>query len=237
VTGVFVTATDTGVGKTVVAAGVTLALRARGHAVGVAKPVQSGAAASDPGGDAMVLKRWTRVEDPIEELAPFCFAAPLAPLEAARLEGRALGLDEVVDRVRALERRYDALVVEGAGGLLVPVGEDWTIADLAASLGLPLLVVARPGLGTVNHTALTVLAARQLGIEPLGIVLNGAGDESSAANARMIERLADVEVLGWTPWLEGELTAERVRQLIEDHIDVDALTDSAVIDRSRASRA
>jgi dethiobiotin synthetase len=185
----------------------------------------------------MVLKRWTRVEDPIEELAPFCFAAPLAPLEAARLEGRALDLDEVVERVRALERRYDALVVEGAGGLLVPVGEDWTIADLAASLGLPLLVIARPGLGTVNHTALTVLAARQLGIEPLGIVLNGPGDESSAANARMIERLADVEVLGWTPWLEGELTAERVRQLIEDHIDVDALINAAVLRASSASAA
>ncbi len=231
-TGLFVTATDTGVGKTVLTAGLAIALRARGHSVGVVKPVQSGALAGDPDGDAVLLKRWTGVAEPVDEIAPYCFAAPLAPLVAAEREGRAVDRADVVERVRALADRYEAILVEGAGGLLVPVGEDWTVADLAVSLGLPLVVVARAGLGTVNHTALTVLAARQLGLEPIGVVLNGAADASSRTNARLIERLAGVPVLGQTPWLEGELTPERLGTLVEEHVDVDALARAAI--RSKA---
>jgi dethiobiotin synthetase len=229
--GLFVTGTDTGVGKTVLAAGIVLALRARGHSVGVVKPIQSGARAGDPYGDAMLLKRWTGVSELAEEIAPYSFAAPLAPLVAAELEGRAVDCADAVARVRGVAERYEAVVVEGAGGFLVPVGEDWTIADLAAALGLPLLVVARAGLGTVNHTALTVLAARRLGLEPVGVVLNGAADESSPDNARLIEQLAGVPVRGRTPLLEGELTGERLRMLVEANVDVGALADAAI--RSR----
>lgn len=235
-TGLFVTGTDTGVGKTVLTAGLALALRARGHFVGVAKPVQSGALAADPAGDAMLLRRWTGVAEQGEEIAPYSFAAPLAPLVAARLEGRTVDRAEVAARVRALAARYEAVLVEGAGGLLVPVGEDWTVADLALSLGLPLLVVARAGLGTVNHTALTVLVARRLGLEPVGVIVNGARDESSQTNAELIERLADVPVLGETPWLDGELTAERLRALVEERVDVDALARVAIRPRE-VSRA
>ncbi len=234
--GLFVTGTDTGVGKTVLTAGLALALRARGHSVGVVKPVQSGALAADPEGDAMLLKRWTEVVEPAAEIAPFCFAAPLAPLVAAELEGGTVDLADVVERVRALAARYESVVVEGAGGLLVPVGEDWTIADLAVTLGLPLIVVARAGLGTVNHTALSVLAARQLGLEPLGVILNGVRDESSQTNARLIEPLAGVPVLGQTPWLEGELTSERLRTLVEENVDVGALARAAIHPRE-VSRA
>jgi dethiobiotin synthetase len=211
------------VGKTVLTAGLVLALRARGHSVGVVKPVQSGALASDPAGDAMLLKRWTGAVESVEEIAPYCFAAALAPLVAAGLEGRSVERAEVVARVRAVAERYDAILVEGAGGLLVPLGRDWTVADLAVSLGLPLLVLARAGLGTVNHTTLTVLAARQLGLDPIGVVLNGAADESSRTNARLIERLAAVPVLGQTPWLDGELTPERLQALVEENVDLDAV--------------
>jgi dethiobiotin synthetase len=227
--GLFVTGTDTGVGKTVITAGLVRALRARGHAVGVAKPVQSGALAADVEGDAMLLKTWTGVTDPIEEIAPFCFSAPLAPVVAAALEGRTLALAEVAERVRALAAGYEeGLIVEGAGGLLVPVGEDWTIGDLARELDLPLLVVARAGLGTVNHTVLSVVAARQLGLETVGVVLNGSGDDSSRTNGRLIERLAAVPVLGRTPELAGEPTAERLQRLVEENVDLDTLARLAV---------
>ena len=229
--GLFVTGTDTGVGKTVLTAGIVLALRARGHSVGVAKPIQSGARADDPDGDAMLLKRWTGASESAEEIAPYAFAAPLAPLVAAELEGRAVDRADAVAAVRRVAERYEAVVVEGAGGFLVPVGKDWAIADLAAALGLPLLVVARAGLGTVNHTALTVLAARRLGLEPVGVILNGPGDESSPDNARLIARLAGVPVLGHTPLLEGELTGERLRLLVEANVDVGALAGAAI--RSR----
>ena len=108
--GLFVTGTDTSVGKTVLAAGIVLALRARGHSVGVVKPIQSGARADDPDGDAMLLKRWTGVSEPAEEIAPYSFAAPLAPLVAAELEGRAVDRAQAVARVRAIAERYDGRV-------------------------------------------------------------------------------------------------------------------------------
>jgi dethiobiotin synthetase len=234
VNGLFVSGTDTGVGKTVVTAGIVCALRARGHAVGVVKPVQSGALTLDPEGDAMLLKRWTRVGESPGEIAPFSFVAPLAPSVAAELEGCAVDRTYVVAHVRALAERYEAVAVEGAGGLLVPLGDDWTIADLARDLALPLLVVARAGLGTVNHSALTVRVARDAGLEPIGVVLNGPADASTGTNARLIERIADVPVLGHVPQIDGELTGERLGRLVEDTVDVDVLEGVAIRQREVA---
>jgi dethiobiotin synthetase len=124
--------------------------------------------------------------------------------------------------------------MEGAGGLLVPLAEDWTIADLARDLALPVLVVARAGLGTVNHSALTVRVARESGLEPVGVVLNGRADASTETNARLIERIADVPVLGHVPQLDGELTGERLGRLVEDTIDVDVLAGVAISQREVA---
>jgi dethiobiotin synthetase len=205
--GVFVTGTDTGVGKTLVTAALAVALRARGLDAGIVKPVQSG------DGDAATLKRWAGLEEEPDEIAPYALATPLAPLVAARLEGRELRLEEVAARVRGLAERRQVTIVEGAGGLLVPVGPDWTIGDLAAALGLPLLIVARAGLGTVNHTLLTVSEARRLGLEVAGVVLNGRGDESEATNTELIESFGDVPVVARIPWLEGKITPARLRAL------------------------
>ena len=191
-TGLFVTGTDTGVGKTVVTAALALALKARGVDVGVVKPVQTG------DGDAGTLKSWAGLAEEPEEIAPFSFRAPLAPLIAARLEGRTLALGEVVARVRTLAERHEVVLIEGAGGLLVPVGPGWTIADLAAALGLPLLVVARAGLGTVNHTLLTIEVARRADLEIAAVVLNG-DDAIADSNARMIEEFGNVLVVQ-KPW-------------------------------------
>ncbi len=215
------TGTDTGVGKTVVTGGIVAALRARGHNVGVAKPLQSGALADDPAGDAMLLREWSGVSETATEIAPYSFAAALAPSVAAELEGRVVTLVDAVDAVHAIAERHDAVVVEGAGGLIVPLGPDWTVADLAVALALPVLVVARAGLGTVNHSSLTVRVLRSLGLDPVGVVLNGPADESSRRNAQLIEELADVRVLGHTPAVDGELD---VRKLVEDNIDLDAVT-------------
>ena len=218
--GLFVTGTDTGIGKTVVTGGIVAALRARGHDVGVAKPLQSGALADDPTGDAMLLREWTGVPETADEIAPYSFSAALAPSVAAELSGRVVTLSDAVHAVQTIAERHDAVVVEGAGGLIVPLGPGWTVADLAVALALPVLVVARARLGTVNHSTLTVQALRSLGLEPAGVVLNGTADESSERNAQLIEELADVRVLGHTPVLEGELDP---RRLVEDNIDLDAL--------------
>jgi dethiobiotin synthetase len=212
VNGLFVTGTDTGVGKTLVTAAVALALRARGVGAGVVKPVQTGE------GDAPTLKALVGLEQELDEIAPFSYRAPLAPLVAARLEGRPPGLAEVVDRVRGLSARHELTIVEGVGGLLVPVGDGWTVADLAADLGLPVLVVARAGLGTVNHTLLTLAEARRRGLEIAGVVLNGRRDESSETNPGLIESFGDVPVLARILWLD-EPTSERLLEL-DLHLDL-----------------
>jgi len=189
--GFFVTATDTGVGKTFVTAALATALRARGRDVAVFKPVQSGATAEDPSGDAVLLGA-----DCV-----FAFAAPLAPLVAARAEGRTIELEPILARARELAREHELLLVEGAGGLLVPLAEDLDLADLAVALGLPLVIVARAGLGTVNHTLLTIEAARARGLKLAGVVLNGRSDESTAENAALIEAGSGVRVAARVPWL------------------------------------
>jgi len=189
--GYFITATDTAVGKTVVTAGLAASLRARGLDVAVFKPVQSGALANDPTGDAALLGA-----DCL-----YSFAAPLAPLVAARAEGTKIELEPILARARELAREHELLLVEGAGGLLVPLAPGLDVADLAAALGLPLIVVARAGLGTVNHTLLTIEAARARGLELTGVVLNGESDESATDNATLIEAGSGVRVLAQVPRL------------------------------------
>ncbi len=189
--GYFVTATDTGVGKTVVTAALASLLRARGRDVAVFKPVQSGALADDPAGDAALLGAE----------CVYSFAAPLAPVVAARAEGVTIELEPILARARELVAKHELLLVEGAGGLLVPLAPALDIADLAAALGLPLVVVARAGLGTVNHTLLTIEAARARGLEIAGVVLNGDSDESTTGNAALIEAGSGARVLAQIPRL------------------------------------
>jgi dethiobiotin synthetase len=201
VRGLFVTGTDTGVGKTEVACALLRAARARGvDAVGM-KPAQSGV---EPGvlSDAERLREACDRVEPLEAVCPYSFAAPLAPAVAARLEGRPVSMDAIVAGARALAARHAAVLVEGAGGLLVPISDGATQADLAVALGLPVLVVARAGLGTVNHTALTCEALARRGLAIAGVVLNRTGPDDDASvphNAAEIERLSGARVLATLP--------------------------------------
>jgi dethiobiotin synthetase len=173
----------------------------------------------------MRLKALAGLAEPPEELCGYAFAAPLAPLVAARLEEVELALPEVVVAVDRAVRRHELTLVEGAGGLLVPCGPRWTILDLAAALRFPLVVVARAGLGTVNHTLLTVDAARRRGLGVAGVVLDGEGDESAATNAELIESFGGTRVLGRLPRLE-QVTTETLRAAAAT-IDVEALLAAA----------
>lgn len=222
-----ITATDTGVGKTVVTAGLAAALGGRGIRVRVLKPVQSGHRVEDPEGDAMCLKRWGGLPDPPEVITPYAFKAPLAPLVAAREEGRSVDRSQVLEHIRRVLEDCDLLLVEGAGGFMVPLAEGWTMADLARELGFPLLIVARPNLGTVNHTVLTVQVARQYGLSIAGVVLNGSRpqdpDPSIQANPAMIESFGQVPILGNIPWLEGKLDGDRLKKAVEKSCDLELL--------------
>ncbi len=200
--GLFVTGTDTGVGKTEVAVAIVIGARARGIDVGAMKPAQSGVGDGLPT-DADRLRAAAGETDPAELVCPYALRAPLAPAVAARLEGVEISMAHVLACAAELSRRHQATVVEGAGGLLVPLTASETYADLAVALGMPVLVVARAGLGTVNHTALTCEALRARGLAVAGVVLNRAcagADPSEPHNAAEIERLTGVRVLASIPY-------------------------------------
>jgi dethiobiotin synthetase len=199
--GLFVTGTDTGVGKTEVAAALVAGWRARGLDVAAMKPAQSGVEDGLPT-DADRLRAAAGDADPAALVCPYSLRAPLAPAVAARLEGVEISLERMLAAAAELSRRHAALLVEGAGGLLVPLTARETFADLAVALGMPVLVVARAGLGTVNHTALTCEALRSRHLPIAGVVLNratAAPDPSEPHNAAEIERLAGVRVLASLP--------------------------------------
>lgn len=214
--GLFVTATDTGVGKTEVACALVRGWRARGLDVGVLKPAQSGHEPGAPS-DAERLRAAAGDLDPVELVCPYTFAAPLAPAVAARLAGARIELGRVLEAAHAVARRHAAILVEGAGGLFTPLTERETYADLAVALGLPALVVARAGLGTVNHAALTCEALGRRGVAIAGIVLNRCApgaDPSEPYNAAEIERLTGARVLAALPY-DPDI-ASRERRLVEE---------------------
>ena len=173
--GCFVTGTDTGVGKTVVAAALAICLRQRGLNVGVMKPVETGVRERGSTlSDAEYLRAAGGAADPVDAISPYRLAAPLAPLAAARQAGTVIEMDRILAAYERLAAGHTLMVVEGIGGVLVPIGHHFNVRDLIARLGLPTVVVGRATLGGVNHALLTVEALRQRRIAILGIVLNQA---------------------------------------------------------------
>jgi dethiobiotin synthetase len=202
--GLFVTATDTGVGKTYVTALIARALRSAGRRVGAYKPVCSGAEIAVDGtvswSDVATLTDAIGSGFESERVCPIRFQAPLAPNVAARREHAIINFGSLCEGARWWQGRVEILLVEGVGGLLCPLTDHETIADLAMALDYPLLIVARLGLGTINHTLLTVEAAHARGLSVAGIILNEAEPLASLSgteeNPVEIERRTRIPVLG-----------------------------------------
>lgn len=167
-----VTGTDTGVGKTIVAAALAAALRRQGARVGVFKPVETGVAVGMDPPDAALLRAAAGETQPLESVCPFTFVEPLAPMIAAERAGTRIGLDALDAAWARATGGVDATIVEGAGGLLVPVTEHTTYATLFARWRLGIIVVAANRLGVLNHSALTVQAAESAGLRVHAVVLN-----------------------------------------------------------------
>ena len=217
--GVFVTGTDTGVGKTLVACALVRGLRRLGLDVGVMKPVETGVGAAGPR-DALALREAAGVDDPLELVCPFALALPAAPTVAAAAEGRRIELDVIRRAFATLASRHGCVVAEGAGGLLVPVADGASMADLARELGLPLLVVARASLGTINHTLLTLEAARTRGLRVAGVVISHSSGALTSADAANLGALR--QALGET--LVGEIPPLREAEAAPaDAVDLDSL--------------
>jgi dethiobiotin synthetase len=195
--GYFVTGTDTGVGKTFVAAGLARTLRSRGINIGVMKPVETGFV-NGVVSDSDQLREAGGAKDPVNLICPYRFAPALAPLAASEIEGRPIRKSVILKNFAELSRRHEFMLVEGAGGLLVPVTNKTLMADLAFEMGLKLLIVSANVLGCINHTLLTLEAARSRKLKVAAVLLNDLacnGRKFAAGNQRYIEKWGKVKVL------------------------------------------
>ncbi|MBI5116986.1 dethiobiotin synthase [Candidatus Poribacteria bacterium] len=248
---IFITGTDTEIGKTVVAAGLALAFRKAGLDVGVMKPVATGclprhessASGESENRDSPVAKGLSLFSEDVEYLmdacdckderklvCPYMLREPLAPEVAAELEGVRIDVRKMVRAYKELCRKHDALIVEGAGGLLVPIKKNYFMVDLITAFSAPIIIVSRPGLGTINHTLLTreLAGAREIGVA--GIIINNYVERPSLAertNPDVIRRYSGEQLLGIMPQLAGVSVArkkyEGLLEATEANIDVDRI--------------
>ena len=227
--GIFITGTDTGVGKTIVAGGIAAALRERGINVGVMKPVETGCARKNGRcipEDALFLKEMAQCHDEIELVNPYAFEEVLTPALAAERAGVRIDLKNINVAFKTLLSRHEVVLVEGAGGLLAPLWKNKVMTDLARDLGLPLLLVARASLGTINHSLLSLYYARKESVPVVGLVLNHTLPVAGLAeslNPEALRRWGRVPLLGTIPFVPSP-TRDSVRRAIAEQLDLEVLT-------------
>jgi dethiobiotin synthetase len=223
VRGVFVTGTDTEAGKTVVAAAICAALAGRGERVAAFKPVVTGL--DEPEGewprDHELLASVASAGQSADDVTPLRFGPAVSPHLAAELTGAAIEPAALLAAARTSGGAADALVCEGVGGLMVPLTPGYLVRDLAVDLGLPLVVAARPSLGTINHSLLTVEAARAAGLDVRAVVMTPWPVEPEAihmSNRRTVEALGDVAVHGLPPTSVDRLSSAAAALPVADWV-------------------
>jgi dethiobiotin synthetase len=209
--GIFITGTDTGVGKTLVAAALAIALKKDRRTVGVMKPIETGVSPSKATQtDAARLRSAINSEEQLGAVCPYRFTLPVAPLAAARAERQTINPETIRKIYRLLAERYDCTVVEGIGGVSVPLTPTTDVTDLIAQLRLPAVVVGRSGLGGINHARLTIEALRRNNIPVVALVLNQTQPTRSKlariqerTTVELLRKQAGVPVLGPLPYQSG----------------------------------
>lgn len=227
--GFFVTGTDTGVGKTIIAGALIKAIQYLGQRTGGMKPVESGC--SSEGDvliplDGMFLKQYAGMNESITMVTPCCLRSPLAPLPASEIDGMPVHKIEIRRAFDILASEYETIIVEGIGGLMVPITKDYFTIDLMKDFDLPVVVVARPGLGTINHIMLTVQYALKDGLKIAGVILNySQSPENSLAektNPQLLEQICHAPVIGIFPYLkkidEQEIAKTAIKHLNLEHL-------------------
>jgi dethiobiotin synthetase len=209
--GVFITGTDTGVGKTLVAAALALHLKKRGFSVGVMKPIETGTSAGrDSRSDAARLQSIIDSEETLGAICPYSFELPVAPLTAAQIGNQPINPNTIRKIYQLLSSRYECMVVEGVGGVHVPITPYDNVMDLVKQLRLPVVIVGRSELGGINHALLTIDALRRKQIHMIGLVLNRTKPVRSAlaraqerSTVDILRKQAGVSVLGPLPYETG----------------------------------
>lgn len=208
--GIFITGTDTGVGKTIVTAAIAWNLKQAGRKVAVMKPVQTGTIISGPT-DLEFVQNLIGDDHTIDTSCPYEFPDPVAPLVASMLTGERIDIKRIKESYSKLSEQNETIIVEGAGGLLVPILEDYFMSDLALELNIPILIVARPNLGTLNHTLLTLESAKRKGLEVAGIVISNYPWDPGIpeqTNPELILSMTGVSILGVLPH-DNSLSVEK----------------------------
>jgi dethiobiotin synthetase len=228
-TGIFITGTDTNVGKTMIAAALAWLIRRMGVDVGVMKPfaaAQKIFSQRYKSVDAAILAKAAQVTDADEEINPFFYQVPAAPIMAARIVNQSTpSISAAVKAFNKLALKHDFMIVEGIGGIMVPLTKELYIADLVRALKLSTIIVARSKLGTLNHIILTMKICRFYGLNVQGIIINGMSEKRGIVQKNlvpMIEELTDVEVLCVIPRIKN-LTYQTLGSFIKKRMNLDII--------------
>ncbi len=207
--GLFITGTDTEIGKTFITSLLTIGLRSRKVNVCPVKPIGAGGVLIDDkivSEDALIYQRLTHVDEPVSKLNPLCLKRPASPHYAAELESRPISIHKTITAVEELGHKYEYVIVEGIGGWLVPIRYDYSVADFAKDLDLPVVIVSANRLGTLNHTLLTIESIRVHGLEPAGVIVTnpsqGAETDLRENNITTMEWIGNVKILGNVPYIQ-----------------------------------
>ncbi|GJL54104.1 MAG: ATP-dependent dethiobiotin synthetase BioD [Nitrospirales bacterium] len=200
--GVFITGTDTGVGKTAITAALARCMHAQGLRVGVMKPIETGVPNADAShSDANRLRRAMNSDQPFDTICQYHFPDPIAPLAAAKRHNQALDLHKIHSAYMMLSTHYEWIVVEGVGGIMVPLSTEYRVRELVMKLQLPCIIVSRTSLGAVNHLLLTLEALQHAGIPSLAIVLNESSpqEHSKTTHIQNTSTIESIRVLSHAP--------------------------------------
>jgi dethiobiotin synthetase len=209
VKGIFITGTDTEIGKTTIATSLASLSRNNGCDVGVMKPFATGERAYSTkykSKDSALLAKAAQVNDPDEEINPFFYSVPTAPFTASKIQSeKEPSVEDALRIYRKLAAKHDFMIVEGIGGIMVPLTKKQYVADFAKLLGLPIVIIAGSKLGTINHTLLTVKVCRDFGLNMLGIIINGMPQGASSLKRQTIEtirELSNIRILSIIPFVK-----------------------------------
>lgn len=227
--GYFITGTDTEVGKTVATAVIGLLLQKQKKKIGVMKPVGSGGVEIDGrlySEDAIFLKKTLGLMEDLSIINPICLKHPLAPKVAAEHVGQDVDLSVIREaQIKFQSKQLDILLVEGVGGVMVPLRHDYLVLDMIRDLKFPVIIISRPNLGTINHTIMTTSILKQEKIHIVGIVFNYAKKQEKGlaekTNPREIKRISGVKVLGEIPYIEN--IEKSPIEKIEKYLDISSL--------------
>lgn len=228
--GIFLTGTDTDIGKTTIAVSLASLLKRKGRDVGVMKPFAAGDrvfSSKYKSKDSALLARAAKVKDPDEEINPFFYSFPTAPFTAAKMQSeKEPSIEDAIRIYRKLAAKHDFMIVEGIGGIMVPLTKKQYVAHLAKLLDLPIMIVAGCKTGTINHTLLTVKACDDFGLDVLGIIINGVPVKASLLKSQTIETISElskVRILSVIPFAK-RCTMKHVRNNLEMDLDSKILT-------------